>query len=145
VTRGIAVAALLMVFVLLGGGQAQAQACGEIEDVPSEFLDDYIETLGGLFPLSAAECEKITKSAVSSCHKAVSASASCAENQVSGVRKGSKTACKAQGDEEDQCNTDVGGLLDLVQGLLDVEADGAHAECDGSFAGVLEDTCQGFN
>lgn len=141
----VIVCSVLVVFVMLGAGQASAQACGDIEDVPSEFLDDYLETLGGLFPLDAAECEKITKSAVSSCHKAVSASVSCAESQVSGVRKGSKTACKAQGAGEDACNTEVGGFLDVVQTLLDVETDGAHAVCDASFAGVLESSCWGLN
>jgi hypothetical protein len=140
--KGVAVGVMLAMFVVLGAGQARAQACGLVEDVPSEFLDDIVGTLGGLFPLAAAECEKITKSAVSACHKAVSASAGCSEAQISSARKGAKTACKAQGSGEDQCNADIGGLLDFVEGALDSDAGDAHDECDGSFATQLDLTCR---
>jgi hypothetical protein len=138
-------ALLAIAAVALLGKAAHAQACGDVGDVPATFLDDYIETLGGLFPLSASECEKITKAAVSACHKAVSGSASCATSQISGARKGAKTGCKAQGAGEDACNDSLGGVLDGIESLLELEADGAHAECDTSFATQLDSTCRGLN
>jgi hypothetical protein len=140
--HGATVAALLALLTLLGAGQARAQACGLVEDVPSEFLDDFVGTLGGLFPLSAADCEKITKSAVSTCHKAVSGSADCAENQIKSARKGAKTGCAARGAGEDACNADIGGFLDGLEAVLEGKADGAHAECDGSFASQLDLKCR---
>ena len=132
----------LAVLLLLSASEARAQACGVVADVPSTFLGDYLETLGGLFPLSESDCEKITSSAVSACHKAVSQSASCAESQIKAVRKGAKTGCKAQGTAEDACNADIGGVADLIQGLLDAQVDAANADCDTDFANRLDLACR---
>jgi len=140
-TRLAAGAGVSMLLALVAS-EARAQACGVVQDVPSTFLADYIDALDGLFPLSASECEKLAKGAVSACHKAVSQSAGCAESQISAVRKGAKTGCQAQGASEDDCNAVMGGVVDLVQALLDVEVDAAHAECDTSFAAQLDFTCQ---
>jgi len=61
VTAMLALAALALL-----GKAAHAQACGDLGDVPSVVLDDYVETLGGLFPLDADDSIATTPPAGSS-------------------------------------------------------------------------------
>lgn len=135
-------AAALALFVVLGAGQARAQACGSATDVPVEVLDDFVDTLGGLFPLGADECEKITKSAVAACHKAVSSSAACTAAQISGSRKGAKTGCKVKKSLADSCDAEFDALLDLAESALEGTVDYAQGECDGTFATTFDLICR---
>jgi hypothetical protein len=138
-----AAAALLVLLPLLGASEARAQACGSLsEGTPLVLLSDYLETHGNLFPLGAAECEKLTQAAVAACHKVIARLESCAASEIAGSRKMAKTGCGAQGAGEDACLADFDALHDALETGVGSNADSAHAACDLGFATQLALACR---
>ena len=88
-------------------------------------FDAYADVIGGLLPLGEAECEKIAKDTLATCQKAVSAEVACWEQVIKGLAKSVKVGCKAQGPDEDECNTVLGA--ELAGAILSLQA----AELEG--------------
>ena len=129
--RWMAGAVLVGAALLAGAGEAHAQACGVPDDVPEKVYEEvFLETLGEGFPMPEAACERLTKTVVSTCHKAVSAIARCWQGVGKGLAKGAKTTCPEQGIAEQACFEFTADELAGMEGAVESsEADG-HALCD---------------
>jgi hypothetical protein len=127
--------AALVTAALSGAGEARAQACTIPDEVPPALYEEvFLDTLGQGFPMPEAACERLTKTAVATCHKTVSAAARCWKGVAKGLGKGGKTTCPEQGVAEQACFDAVAGeLAGLESGVAESEA-GGHALCD---AGAL--------
>jgi hypothetical protein len=139
VTAMLALAALALL------GKAAHAQCSDPDDAPAGVYSTFEELLGGRFPLSEAECEKIVKTAVAACHSAVSDAVQCVESLFKSVTKARKTACSPlEGEERTDCNESVATLLESVEEDLALEAQEADAVCDSNFAESLSDDCLGI-
>jgi hypothetical protein len=136
------VTALLALAVLaLIGKAAHAQACGSILEQPEEVYDTFLGQLAITFPIEdASVCEKLTKAAVSACHKAVSDTASCQTSLASGVLKGTKPVCSTFKNQSG-CLDDAKSVADGDKADAAAQAETAHAECDGGFEGAIANAC----
>lgn len=137
--RWIGSAAVLA--LMLGAGEARAQACGDIDDQPEEVFDEFVDNLGIFFGGENEEmCEKIVKAAVAACHKAVSESAACQSSLVGSVLKGSKAAC-ATSKGQSACNDEFKDGAAGAKNAIEAEADDTHEVCDAGFADELFEAC----
>jgi hypothetical protein len=142
---GFVASAVLAAVLLLAGGAAHAQACGSIPAQPEDVYDTFVDPLGITFPIGdASVCEKLTKAAVSACHKAVSDTASCLTSLASGVLKGTKPVCSTFKNQSG-CLDDAKATADDDKADFAAQAEAAHAECDGIFAAAISQAClEGF-
>jgi hypothetical protein len=140
--RHVAVLSSLVLGLLAAGG-ASAQPCGDLDAVPEEVYAGYVELLGDFFPLPRATCDKIAKTVVASCHRAVSSSASCVGALIRGVGKAGRTACAAQDAGQAECLDPLEQLLGNAQANTAQETRGAHDECDSWVGSQLIGLCFG--
>jgi type IV secretory pathway TrbL component len=136
------VTALLALAVLaLLGKAAHAQACGSIGEQPEAVYDTFLNSLAITFPLGdSAACEKLTKAAISACHKAVSDTASCHTSLTSGVLKGTKPVCSTFKNQSG-CLDDAKATADGDKADIASQADSANTVCDTEFAGAIANAC----
>jgi hypothetical protein len=131
---GLAVLALL-------GKAAHAQACGDILEQPESVYETFLNTLAITFPLEdPAACEKLSKAAISACHKAVSDTASCQTSLTSGVLKGTKPVCSTFKNQSG-CLDDAKATADGDKADIASQADSADNECDTEFAAAIANAC----
>jgi hypothetical protein len=134
-------AALVAAVLVLGAGEARAQACGDFPDVPESVYDTFVDRVAPALPIDdAAVCEKFTKAAVAACHKAVSEMAGCYDGLAGGLYKGLKAVCVVFKNQSG-CVDDAKDLLDEDEAEIEEAAANAHAACDGILASEIDDTC----
>jgi hypothetical protein len=140
------VASMLAVAALALLGKAAHAQCSDPDDAPVGVYSTFEELVGGRFPLSEAECEKIVKTAVAACHAAVSDAVQCVESLFKSVTKARKTACSPlAGADRTDCNDTLETFLAGVEEDLALEAQDADAICDSDFAESLSDDCLGID
>jgi hypothetical protein len=140
--RRVAVLSSLVLGVLIAGG-ANAQPCGDLDEVPEQVYAGYLELLGDLFYLPRVTCEKIVKTVVASCHRTVSSSASCVGAQIRGVAKAGRMACAAQDAGQEECVDELAELLANAAATTAARAREEHEECDDTVASQLLAVCFG--
>jgi len=129
--RWMAGAVLVGAALLAGAGEAHAQACGIPDEVPEKVYEEvFLETLGEGFPMPEAACERLTKTVVSTCHKAVSAIAKCWQGVGKGLGKGAKTTCSEQGVGEEACSNFTAAEVAGMAAAVESSAADGHAACD---------------
>jgi hypothetical protein len=144
--RWIVGAALVAATLGLGAVEARAQeACAIPDEVPAALFDSdggFSDTLGAGFPMPVAACDKVVKTALKTCQKAVTGAAKCWQGVGKGLAKAGKTVCGEQGESEGLClefiEGEVAGLAAAVQastldGLAacETEATGLRILCIG--------------
>jgi len=117
-------AAFAAVAITSGAVGARAQeACAIPEEVPASLFESgeasFIDTLGAGFPMPVAACDKVVKTALKTCQKAVSGAARCWKGVGKGLAKAGKTVCREQGGSEGLClefiEGEVAGLAAAVE------------------------------
>lgn len=137
------VAALLAVavFALLGKAAHAQQSCGDITEQPETVYSDMLDIMAGYFPIEdAGVCERIVKSAVGACHKAVADAEGCLGSLVGSTLKAVKTACGTTADPS-ACTADAKEQAAESEAGQEILADEAHATCDDEFAEAFLEVC----
>jgi hypothetical protein len=134
---------LSLFFAALVAGSANAQACGDLDEVPQEVYAGYVELLADLFPLPSGVCDKLSRGTVASCHRAVSTNTSCIGALIRGVAKAGRTACGAQAAGQEECIDQLEQFLTNAQSSVDSRAREAHEECDAETGPQLWSICFG--
>ena len=138
---GFVAGAVLAATLLLAAGAAHAQACGSIPSQPEDVYDTFVSQLGLALPVGdSSVCDKLTKAAVSACHKAVSDTASCLTSLSSSVYKGTKPVCSTFKNQSG-CLDDAKAVADGDKSDFAAMADTAHAECDDAFEAAIQQAC----
>lgn len=104
--------------------------------LPGDSVDDYytlfIATVGdAVFPLAnEAVCNKLTKSVVSGCQKAVAANLKCFQQVYKSYASAAKTSCATFGDRKETCNAEFAASFSLAASRLESLGDAAADECE---------------
>jgi hypothetical protein len=135
-TRLVGAAWLLAGALLCGGGEANAQPCGDLLSTPEEVFDTYADLIWVLLPLPEKECSKITKTAVAACHKAVDETASCIGGLFKNLGKIAKVGC-----DNDICQDEYETYIEIHQAQADEDEALSHLVCDDDFAVAMATLC----
>lgn len=97
--------------------------------MPADLYLFYVDQLDALPLLGPDACSKLTKGAVSTCHKTVSSMIKCYQSQ-----RGATV-------DPAQCTADRKSLRERTLDQIDMASDNLHTECDEQFAEAIYFAC----
>lgn len=134
-------AIVVLAGLALAPGPAQAQICGEFEEIADDLLDVYFDELGDFFTLSENTCDAMTKEFAKACDTAVKDAQKCAERQLDSVPKVAKPACKEAAQNPSDCDKEFKDDAKDAKQLVGAGADFAFGECEDA-ADEFFETCR---
>jgi len=124
-----AAAFALFAGLALAPAPAQAQICGEFDEIAEDLLDAYFDELGDFFTLSEKTCDAMTGTFSKACNTAVKDAVKCFQRQIGELPKAAKPACKEAAKNPSLCDQafkdDAGEAKDIVS----LQADSAYDDC----------------
>jgi hypothetical protein len=141
--RGLAAMGVLT-SLALAPAPAQAQICGELDDIADDLLDAYIDVLEEVFSFPLFDektCDSMAKAFLKQCDTAVKDAVKCSDRQLDGIPKVAKPACKLASKNPSQCDDDFKELADAEKQAVDDLAPSAHEDCEDA-ADELFDICR---
>jgi hypothetical protein len=113
--RGIAVLGALA-GLALAPAPAQADVCGDFEDIAEDLLDIYFDEFEEFFTLSEKTCDAMANTFHAACTSAVKDAEKCWNRQFLSVSKAAKPGCTEVAKNPSACNQEY---KDLVEGAKD--------------------------
>jgi len=142
--RGIAAVGVLA-GLALAPAPAQAQVCGDFEDIANDLLEIYIEEFDAeFFALSEKTCDSMQKTFYSACTTAVKDAVKCWQRQVDTIPKAAKSACQEAAKNPSSCYEFYKDQANSDSNFIDDDAESAYNDC-GFAAEDFWNLCRGFN
>lgn len=120
---------------------AQAQVCGDFEEVAEDLLDEYFDELGGFFTLSETTCDSMTSTFFKACTTAVKDATKCFQTQFKSLPKAAKPACKENFEDPSDCEQSFKNNEQMLNNLIAEEASFANDDCEDA-ADEFWDVCR---
>ena len=114
----------------LAPAPAQAQICGDFEDLAEDLLDAYFEEFEDFFTLSANTCDSMKSTFAKACDTAVKDAVKCAQNQIKALPKAGKPACKENFENPSDCDQNFKNEAELANNIVSLEANDAKQDCE---------------
>jgi hypothetical protein len=127
--------------VALSPAPAQAQICGDLDDIAEDLLEFYVSEFADFFTLSEPTCDAMTKEFAKACSTAVKDAVKCAERQFDAIPKAAKPACKEASKNPSDCNDSFKDEAENEKELVKDEANFANDECEDE-ADTFWDFCR---
>lgn len=114
----------------LAPAPAQAQICGEPDEIASDLLDVYFDTFGDSFVLDSDTCNAMAKVFLQACNSAVKDAVKCADRQIDSIPKAAKPYCKEFSKNPSDCDKNFKDDAEEDKDFVDGEAADAYDECN---------------
>jgi hypothetical protein len=125
----------------LAPASAQAQVCGDLEEIADDLLDEYFDELGDFFTLSEKTCDSMTSTFFKACTTAVKDSVKCFKTQFKSLPKAAKPACKENFEDPSDCEQSFKNDEQLLNNIIAQEAEFANDDCEDA-ADDFWDVCR---
>ncbi len=127
----------------LAPAPAQAEVCGDFDDIAEDLFETYVEEFGGFFGLSEKTCDSMTKTFYSACTTAVKDAVKCWQRQIGTIPKAAKPACEEAAKNPSSCYSSFKDEANTEANFIDDDAESAYNDCVFA-AEDFFNACRGF-
>lgn len=120
---------------------AQAQVCGDLDDIAEDLLVAYFDELADFFTLSEKSCDAMTSTFFKACNTAVKDAVKCLQRQIGEIPKAAKPGCREAAKNPSSCESVFKDQAKLESGFVEDEAQFAYGDCE-SAADEFWDVCR---
>lgn len=130
--KGGCAALAMLAGLALAPAPAQAQVCGDLDEIAEELLDAYYDAFGEflLFGWSEKTCDSMTNTFFKACNTAVKDAVKCAQRQIGEIPKAAKPLCKEASKVPSECEGSYKDDAEDASDSVSDEAQGAYDDCE---------------
>ena len=128
----------------LAPAPAQAQVCGDFDEIANGIVEYYYDWLGDFFPLDGNTCDSIASTFYKACNAAVKDTGKCVDRQFDALAKAAKPACKAEAVDPSSCAEDYKAGAESQKQVASQDAQFAYEDCFDEASDLFDDCFYGL-